>query len=381
MADILIIGGGIGGLSAGIALQQKGLAAHVFEAAPVIRAVGAGIWVPPNAMGVLQRLGLADAVRDAGLPLDRVEVRDLGGDVLQAIDGTTAASTFGHSTVSIRRSELQRILATALQPGTLHPGKDLVRYEDGGISVRARFSDGSESEGTFLVGADGLRSTVRRQLRPEVALRYSGQTCFRGLATLQLPAGLRRTAWEIWGGAARFGFSGVDEETVYWFAPIAAPAGSRAQGAELKAALLRSYEPFPDVVRQVIEATPTEAILQTDLHDFAPMRGWSAGRVVLLGDAAHATTPNLGQGGAQAIEDALSLALHFAARGPTPDALAEYEEVRRPRTTRIVRLSWQFGKMAHWENPMLRRVRNAVLRRTPTRVQQRQLQELFTARV
>jgi 2-polyprenyl-6-methoxyphenol hydroxylase-like FAD-dependent oxidoreductase len=379
--DVLIVGGGIGGLVAGRALQLRGLDAHVFEAAPELRAVGAGIWVPPNAMRVLAELELATPVRDAGLALDRVEIRDMSGGVLQAIEGAEAEEWSGFPTVAIRRSELQRVLSSALAPGTLHLGKKALHYENAGETVRVSFDDGSQAEGTLLVGADGIRSAIRRQMLPDASLRYSGQTCFRGLADLALPPELRRTAWEIWGGASRFGFSGVGGDAVYWFAPITERSGTSPRPPRLKAELLSRYSDFPGVVVEIIRATPDEAILQTDLRDLPTLSRWTDERVVLLGDAAHAMTPNLGQGGAQAIEDAASLARVLGSRGLVKEALAAYEAVRRPRTAKIARLSWHFGKMAHWENSLLVRARNTALRATPARMRRRQMDDLFTARL
>lgn len=194
MHDVLIIGGGIGGLAAAVALQRQGTDAQVYEATPELHAVGLGIWVPPNAMSVLERLSLAGEVIEAGLALDRLEVRDLEEGVLQAMDGAEVMTRWGHPTVAIRRSELQRVLATALQPGTLHLGKCMQYFEDRGTDVRAHFTDGTEARGKLLNGAGGLHSAVRRQLFPYVSLRYSGQTCFRGLAEFRMPEALQQTA-------------------------------------------------------------------------------------------------------------------------------------------------------------------------------------------
>jgi 2-polyprenyl-6-methoxyphenol hydroxylase-like FAD-dependent oxidoreductase len=218
--------------------------------------------------------------------------------------------------MAIRRSELQRILSATLQPGSLHLGKSLKYFEDRGPDVRAHFDDGTEARGRLLIGADGLRSAVRRQLFPHVSLRYSGQTCFRGLAAFRMPEELRQTAWEVWGGAARFGFSAVDPERVYWFAPLKAPAGQQWDPGDASRRLRETYASFPEPIPAIISATPADALIQNDLYDFPPIKQWHRGNVLLIGDAAHATTPNLGQGGAQAMEDALSLALKLEAHGP-----------------------------------------------------------------
>jgi 2-polyprenyl-6-methoxyphenol hydroxylase-like FAD-dependent oxidoreductase len=380
MRDVLVVGGGIGGLAAGVALQRRGFDAHVYEAVPKLEALGAGIWVPPNAMSVMRSLDLAEPLLRLGLPLARMEVRDSRDGLLQAIEGDGDLEK-GLPTVAVRRSDLQSVLVSALRPGTLHTGRRLVGFTAEGATVRAEFADGKEEVGSLLVGADGIHSAVRAVLHPRISLRYSGQTCFRALAPVALSAEMRRTAWEVWGGAARFGFSGVGGDTVYWFAPFTAPAGTRVERVGLKKALADRYAAFPDPVPAVIEATPEEAIYQTDLLDFPPLRGWRRGRVVLLGDAAHAMTPNLGQGGAQALEDAISLATRLESLDDPTPALAEYERIRARRTGRLVRLSWHFGRLAHWEGSVARKMRNIALRATPASAQQRQTENLFSPRL
>lgn len=379
--NVVIAGGGIGGLCAGIALQQQNLSVHVYEAAPELRPLGAGIMVPPNAMSVLARLGLADAVLQAGLPLHRAEIRDRTAGVLQTVPMDAIAAKLGHPTVAIRRADLQRILASALQPGTLHLGKQVTRFDDSGGQVRAFFADGSDAAGSLLIGADGIRSAVRQQLFPDVPLRYSGQTCFRGLTPFELPASLQQTAWEVWDGKARFGFAQVAKGQVYWFAPLKAPAGTPFDRTQLGAQLQATYRSFPSPIPELLAAVDPADVLQTDLYDLTPTRHWYRGRVVLLGDAAHATTPNLGQGGAQAVEDALSLTLKLKAFGPSEQALEAYAQARVRRVTGIVKRSWHLGRAAHWEHPFLKRLRNLALRAVPAGAQQRQMEDLLTARL
>lgn len=378
MSRILVIGGGLGGLTAATALGHEGFDAQVFEAAPELQAVGAGIWAPPNALQVLDRIGLARRVLEAGVPLVGVEVRDVSGTILQRLDGFELQARFGHRIVSLRRSALQEILAGALGPERLHLGRRLVAIETDRDGVTARFEDGSEARGELLVAADGLRSTARARLFPEARLRYSGQTCFRGLAAQSLPEGLEATAWEVWGGRHRFGFSPVGGGRVYWFAPLTAPEATvfDAPLAELR----RRYARFPEPVPALLAATADAELLQTDLFDLEPLPSWQAGRVLLIGDAAHAATPNLGQGGAQALEDAVFLADHLAEGGATPEALAGFVAARRARAQKVVTLSRSYGVMAHLESCTLRRARNATLRLASGALGANRLDDLFLAR-
>jgi 2-polyprenyl-6-methoxyphenol hydroxylase-like FAD-dependent oxidoreductase len=375
--DIAIAGGGIGGLTAAIALQQLGFDADVYEAAPALEATGAGILVPPNAMAALARLGLDDAVAARGVAIEAMEIADHSG-TLQVVDGVRIAAQTGFPMIAIRRAVLQQLLVNAVEAGTLHLGRALARYECAADAIALTFDDATRATARLLIGADGLRSAVRRQVRPRAALRYSGQTCFRGLAMLPAERDIAPRANEVWGGALRFGYAPVAPGIVYWYAPMTSPPDTCSLPAH-GGWLAERYAAFPAPVRSLIEATPETSILQTDLYDLAPMRGWSNGQVVLIGDAAHAATPNLGQGGAQAIEDAVVLAAVLKSMGPIPEALAEFERRRRSRTHRVVTRSRLLGQMAHWQRPMLCRLRNTVLRMTPARVRQREIESLFSA--
>jgi 2-polyprenyl-6-methoxyphenol hydroxylase-like FAD-dependent oxidoreductase len=363
MSRILIIGGGIGGLTAGVALRRRGFEATVYEAAPELQPVGKGIWVPTNAMQVLHRLGLADAVVKAGWPLERIQLRTVAGALLLDGDLREVAAKYGHTTVSIHRAALVRLLADALPPGALRLGKRCTSVEHDGAGVGVRFADGTEARGDLLVAADGIRSAVREQVLPGVPLRYSGLTCYRGIADLELPADLAHVCWEVWGGPVRFGFSPVGLRQVYWFAPVTAPADSPLSSGEALTALLAGqYAKFPGPVPEILRHTPAEEIIRTDLYDFAPIGRWSSGRVVLLGDAAHAMTPNLGQGGAQAVEDAYVLADRLAGCATVDEALREYERLRLPKVRWVVNTAWRFGRLAHLRGRWPQRLRDLVLK-------------------
>ena len=188
MSRVLIIGGGIGGLTAALAFHQKGWDVAVYEAAPELRPVGKGIWVPANAMQVLNKLGLAASVAEAGCPLDTIQLRTKSGTVLSTFDLGPVKTQYGHTTISIHRAALIGILSAGLPAGTLHLGKRFSRFESSPDQVVAYFEDGSQAAGDLLVGADGIRSVVREQLFPGVQFRYSGQTCYRGISEMKLPS-------------------------------------------------------------------------------------------------------------------------------------------------------------------------------------------------
>ena len=372
---VAIVGAGIGGLTCAVALRQRGLEPTLYEAAPELTVAGAGIWLPANAMQVMDRLGLSAELTSAGLPLSRIELAD-GQRLLQEIDLTRVSEKFGHGTVSIHRAELQRVLVEHLPAESIRTGKRCERVTAEGEVVVAELSDGSRIEADVLIGADGIHSAVRRSVFGERELRYSGQTCYRGIAKLSLGETLQTVCRETWGGSARFGFSAIDSDHVYWFAPITAPPGGKDE-ASAKEKLRSTFARFPAPIPEIVEATPSEAISRLDIQDLPLLDSWHTGRVVLLGDAAHATTPNMGQGGAQAIEDAWVLAKCLADEPAIDQAFGSYEEIRMAKARRVVKTSWTFGKAAHLESGPLRLLRNMMLLGTPDAIAMRQLDELY----
>jgi 2-polyprenyl-6-methoxyphenol hydroxylase-like FAD-dependent oxidoreductase len=375
--DVIIIGGGIGGLCAAIALQRRGIAAHVFEAAPELRAAGAGIQMPPNAMHVLDRLGVAAAVRQAGAVLDRGDICDYQHGLLQSLDLRAVEQRYGFATVAVHRARLHAALSAGVAEGTLHLGKQCRQVEQDDRQVRVRFADGGEAAAPILLAADGVRSVVRRQFFPAVELRYSGQSSYRAVVQYALPPELGRVGQEIWGAGCRFGFAPIGGDQVYWFATFDAPPGLEVAPGPARPRLEQLFASFPAPIPALIAAAEEAQLLRTDIYDFRPMPVWHSGRVALLGDAAHATTPNLGQGGAQAIEDGYVLAESLARHAEPAAAFAAYEGLRKAKATMVVNRSWQLGKLAHMKNPLGRAARNLLMRITPESVSWRQFDALF----
>jgi 2-polyprenyl-6-methoxyphenol hydroxylase-like FAD-dependent oxidoreductase len=314
-------------------------------------------------MKCLDLLGLSEQVRAAGQPVLHVEIQLQNGKVLSKMDLSQSLAQYGQGMLAIQRADLVSILAAALPGDVVRFGKKYAKHVTEGEFVRVLFDDGSQTEpADFLIGADGLRSRVRYANFPNMApLRYSGQTCYRGIAQFDLPHEFRSAAREIWGGRLRFGFASVGPRQVYWYAPITSPPNSPNVADQLA----EMYAGFPAPVPELLKATPKEEIIQTDLHDFMPIPRWWNGSAVLLGDVAHAMTPNMGQGGAQAIEDACTLAFQFSLCTDVQKVFQRYQCLRSPKTSRIVGTAWKFGQMAHWENKRACFLRNLLLRCTP----------------
>jgi len=377
----LIIGAGIGGLSAAIALRRVGLQVDVYDQARAFEAVGAGISLWANAVSALERLDLATAVARVSVGGDRGEFRTWDGRQLREISSAELRGRFGAAHIATHRADLQRVLIDALQPDTLHLSLRCARVVDDGSSVQAQFQDGSEARGDILIGADGLRSSVRAGLWGDSAPRYAGYTSWRGVAEYhhpQLPLG---TGVESWGRGARFGMTHIGQGRIYWFATLNTPAGGRDSSAGAKAELLDRFGGWHAPIGAVIEATHGPSIIRTDIFDRPPRRRWGRGRVTLLGDAAHPMTPNLGQGACLALEDAVVLAAAIQQHGAVAVALREYEARRWARAAAVTLQSRFVGWFAQQHQPAICRARDALIAAMPARMQVQQMAWIVGHRV
>ncbi len=376
--DICIIGGGIAGLTTAIALQQVGFQIKIYEAVSQIKKVGAGILIAPNAMQVLDRLGLADKVVAAGNVLTAIQVVDQDGQGIAAGDQKKFQTKYGYLTTAIHRAKLQDILLSEIPSNRFMTGKKCHDLESDGYKIKAYFTDGMCVEGQVLLGADGIHSVVRQYLFPTVQLRYSGETSWRGIAEIDLGTVFRSTATEAWGpGGYRFGFIPLTPKTVYWYAVKKTLSAGQDQPDTLIGDLLSFYHDFADPITDIIQATPSDKIVRTDLHDFQPLRTWYANRICLIGDAAHATTPNMGQGGCQAIEDSWVLARCLQTVDNVKEAFHIFQTLRLPKARYVVNTSYQIGKMAQIEGTLAQSLRNFMMRMTLPSIQTRQLEKLY----
>lgn len=355
---VLIAGAGIGGLALGCALQRAKVPFEIFERAPALRPAGAGIVMQTAAMLALREIGLDAAVERAGHTLARGLGRNAAGVQLSL----ARLDAFDAPSVAIHRARLQALLLAELDPQRVHTGKALASYEEAAAAVRISFSDGSSTSGALLVGCDGLNSVVRRQLLGDTPLRYSGYTSWRGVA----PAagfGAAHEVVEIWGRGLRFGIVPIADNDTYWFAVANETAGG--SDVDSRATVLERFTCFGEAARALVEATPREQVLRTDIYDRQPVPSWSKGAITLLGDAAHPTTPNLGQGGCMAIEDAVVLAHYLSQADRLSEALARYERKRVAHTAKIVNASFQFGRIAQLDGRLSTWFRDLALRLTP----------------
>lgn len=365
----IVIGGGIGGLTAAIALHKAGIEAHAYERAQELREIGAGISLWANAIHALDELGLADAIRAHTLSELHAGFRTWRGTVLSAASNELT-KRFAVPIAVMHRADLLAVLASQVSPQHLHLDHECTGFVQDAAGVTARFTNGEAAREDVLIGADGLHSAVRAQLFGGHPPRYAGYTAWRAVARIARP---RIVPCESWGPGQRFGIIPLGDGRVYWYATKNLPEGKRDAPGHAKQNLMRLFRGWHDPVEAMIDSTDESAILRNDIYDRDPLPCWSENRVTLLGDSARPMTPNLGQGGCQAIEDAVVLAACLANSDQVNSALRHYQDRRIPRTSSIVLQSRRLGEIAQCENPLLCFVRNAAIRAVPSRIKARQL--------
>jgi 2-polyprenyl-6-methoxyphenol hydroxylase-like FAD-dependent oxidoreductase len=365
----IIAGGGIGGLSAAIALRRAGLDVTVLEQAPKLGEVGTGIGVWVNGMVALRELGLADEALARGRAYERQELRSWRGDLLVALPvGDLAKKHRIPPPMIIRRPALLEMLIEALGPGVVQLGAQVASFQQGAGGVTVRLGDGREERGDLLVGADGIRSVVRGALMPEVRPRYAGYQYLRAIAEFSDPSFPPGRFVFAFGRGDRFGLSHIGPDRLYWWAVIPAAEGAQDLSVGRKAEVAQRFRRFMPPIPRLIAATPEDQILRNDIYDLRPLPRWGDGRVTLLGDAAHATTPNLGRGGGEAMEDAVALAAALApvrAQGEGAaivSALRAYEARRMEPTAQVQTSAWRIGVTASWRNPLACAARELLMR-------------------
>ncbi len=370
MTRVAIIGGGIGGLTAARALCQHGIEVAIYEAAPELREIGAGVALHPNAMKVLRSLGLEDDVRAAAGRSEWAFTRNgKTGRVISRTSREQQRVLFGSAGATVHRADLLDVLAGSLPGNIVTLGARCVGVEPEGGGAVARFQDGGEVEADVIVGADGIHSAVRASMFGPDAPRFTGKICYRSVVPVDAVPGAPppndNAQWlgphgtivlypvrrdELINVVCHYDDEGYRHES--WV--------SECERSEV----LERYRGWHDSLLRIFSAG--EVWYKWALYDRDPIPRWTRGRVTVLGDAAHPMLPYLGQGACQAVEDGCVLAAALAAQRDDPvAALALYERSRRPRASQVVLASRQRGVSNHLASPLaaLRRDVSIALRR------------------
>ncbi|HEV2034398.1 MAG TPA: FAD-dependent monooxygenase, partial [Candidatus Dormibacteraeota bacterium] len=304
----LVAGAGIGGLAAGVALREAGFEVQIFERSRELREIGAGLMIWPNGTRSLQALG----VEPRALTVQRISFRNWHGRRLMEAPVDLISKRYGSDIAVVHRAHLQAALANRFGGDGLHLGADVTRFVQDKDQVQVELRDGTFAAGDLLVGADGLRSVVRRQVLEDGDPVYLGSTIWRGMVSsrgLDLAAG-HGINWI--GRASEFLAFHLADDRIYWAGVTEEPRGEKAGPGGHKQDLLERFARWDALVPALIVATDDPKILRNDMYDRPSVRRWSRGRVTLVGDAAHPMTPNQGQGACQALEDAVALGQSLA---------------------------------------------------------------------
>lgn len=353
---IAIIGGGIGGLASSITLTGAGHDVEVFERAPALQEAGAGLSLWPNATWALKKIGVLEECLEKSCRFERVRILNTHGKCLMEVP----AGTYPTPTIALHRADLVDALRTKVPPPVLNLGREITTISETGDGVFLFSGTGSSGPYDLVVGADGLHSVARSYVYGQSSdePRYHGYPVWRGIAAFDCDQ--KGSISESWGTGQRIGILSIGKGRTYWYATQNQTAEEAKRDEDHHDHLLKLFGSWHIPVREVLERTPASSILKNLTYDRAPRRGWSRGRVILIGDAAHPTTPNMGQGGCMALEDAVILPQILNSGVNVNEALRTFETNRFARTAGIMKKSARIGAIEQWQNGLAVAARNAI---------------------
>lgn len=350
----IIVGAGLGGLTSGIALKQAGYEVEVYDRVMDLRPAGAGISLWSNGVKVLNRLGLGKEIAAIGGQMDRMEYRTVSGDLLNNIDLLPLAHQVGQRPYPVARTDLQQLLLNAL-PVEVQLGYQCVSIEQDEQKVTAIFDNGHQTTGDLLIAADGIRSVCRKYVLDEdVPPTYGGYVNWNGLVPVSADLAPKDT-WVIYVGEhKRASLMPVANDRFYFFFDVPMSREEANQGGDIRADLMQYFDGWATPVQTLIQQLDPDTTNRVLIHDLGPLTQMVRGRVALLGDAAHATCPDLGQGGCQAIEDGLVLCNYLMSTNiSVADALKRYEAERLERTSPVVEKARKRAEQIHGKDPAI----------------------------
>ncbi|NGM72668.1 FAD-dependent monooxygenase [Sphingobacterium sp. SGL-16] len=374
--EFAIIGGGVAGLTAAIGLQQLGREFVVFEKTKELKGIGAGFGLAANAMQALDLLGLKEEVEKIGFYTNSFNILDQHGNILFAPDTQKLSQQYNQDNFTIHRADLHFYLLSKLPSETVFLDKQALRFEPHSNGITVFFRDGSSVKCKYLLIADGVKSPLRQQLLPYSTPRYSGYTCWRATidnSSIQLDKGS-----ETWGVKGRFGMTPLVGNRIYWYACVNSKDNNPVYKDYTVQDLTKHFRDYHTPIPTILFETKNEDLIWNDIIDIKPLSHFAYGNILLLGDAGHATTPNMGQGACQALEDVAVLVDELKDNKPIQQAFRNFEQRRLKRTKYITDTSKRIGEISQWYNPFLVACRNNIMKILPKSVAQAGLTQLLS---
>lgn len=320
-----------------------------------------------NAMQIFDKLGLKEKIEDAGTKMHALIITDKNLKTISKTDVLKLESKYKVCNIAIHRADLQKILSENISEHIVL-NKRLSKIEKK-ENYHLTFEDKTEIESEIVFGADGVKSLVRNQILKSGEIRNAKQKCWRGILQTEIPKRYRHNAYEMWGKGKRFGFVKIRENTLYWYALI----NERFYSESID--LLKEFRGFHPDILEMISKTSKDQIILNDIIDIKPMDNWSTENLCLIGDAAHATTSNMGQGGCQAVEDAFVIGKLLETEKDWNKIFSQFEILRKEKVNHIVNTSWTLGKLAQWEH--FTGFRNFIFSMIPEAVNQNQMEKIL----
>ncbi|MHC0039016.1 FAD-dependent monooxygenase [Pseudoneobacillus sp. C159] len=358
---LVIVGGGISGLATALALKKVGLAVSIYEKKMQENRAGSGILLSGKAVATLDDLGVLAPVLLQGVSSNQFIILDHHGKPITTIQAKPKKYPLF---VFIHRNEFIEILLEALTDKHIFYNKKLAFFTTNHKKTQLYFEDGTIVKTDYLLGCDGIHSAIRAQLFPNRQLRYAGYSCWKGIVELSSEF-FTTVPSETWGPKGRFGMIPLSKNRLYWYALKNGDLNDSLHQSWKTKDILWNFVDYHHPIRKILEHTPDEQVTHRYIYDLESLYQYVYDRILLLGDAAHAETPNLGQGDSMAIEDAVFLAKCQQREKNFEKAMQSFELERISRAKRVIQESWMFGKIAQIEVPFVCSIRNQMMKWTP----------------